>query len=259
MSAIIKDHVLSLLSKGVRLDGRGLEDYREVSIEYGISPKSAEGSARVKIGDTEVVAGVKVEMGAPFPDKPGEGSIMVNVELLPMASPEFESGPPSIDSIELSRVTDRVLRESGVIDFKKLCIREGEKVWLLLIDIYPINDGGNLYDAAYLAALAALKNMKFPEVVEDKIQWGKLTKKGLDMKELPMSCTIIKIGNYFLVDPTEEEFILLDSRLSVGVLKNGSLCALQKGGEKSLNIEDIEKMISLAVEKTGLLRKAFEK
>jgi len=259
MNNIIRDHALDLFAKNMRLDGRKLEDYRKITVETGISTRSAEGSSRVKIGDTEVVAGVKVEMGKPFPDKPNQGSIMVNAELLPFASPDFESGPPSIDSIELSRVTDRVLRESGVIDFKKLCITEGEKVWLLLIDIYPVNDNGNLFDAAYLAAIAALQDMKFPKVVEDKIQYGESSGKGLGLKNIPMSCTIVKVGNHFLVDPSKEEFDMVDSRLTVGVMPDGNMCALQKGGEKPLNMEDLDKMVDLAVNACKGLRKAFEK
>lgn len=125
---ISRDYIESLVAKHTRVDGRAFDAYRNIEIEYGVSSKSAEGSARVKIGDTEVVAGVKLEVGSPFSDKPDEGSIMVNVELLPLSSPLFEAGPPSIDAIELSRVTDRGIRESKAIDFKKLCIVEGESL-----------------------------------------------------------------------------------------------------------------------------------
>ena len=48
-----REYIISLLDKGTRLDGRGLLDYRPISIEYNIS-KSAEGSARVMIGRTEL-------------------------------------------------------------------------------------------------------------------------------------------------------------------------------------------------------------
>ena len=51
------DYLLNLLEQGKRADGRKLEDYRKITIETGIS-KNAEGSARCKIGDTEVLAGV---------------------------------------------------------------------------------------------------------------------------------------------------------------------------------------------------------
>src|SRR3989338_11595432 len=169
MIDITKEHLIELFGKGFRLDGRKFDEYRKIEVEYGISSKSAEGSARVKIGKTEVVAGVKMGVGEPYPDNPSEGTIVVNMELLPLSSPEFESGPPRIESIELSRVVDRAIREGKALNFKKLCIREGELMWMVLIDIYPVNDDGNLFDAASLAALAALKDAKFPKLENDKV------------------------------------------------------------------------------------------
>ena len=55
-----------LIEKGKRLDDRGLNDYREIKVEQGVIEK-AEGSARVLLGKTEVLVGVKVETGTPFP------------------------------------------------------------------------------------------------------------------------------------------------------------------------------------------------
>jgi exosome complex component RRP42 len=60
-------------------------------VEQGIIEK-AEGSARVLLGKTEVMAGVKIETGEPFPDTPNEGVLTVNAELVPLASPTFEPG-----------------------------------------------------------------------------------------------------------------------------------------------------------------------
>ncbi len=259
MSNPIKEHMLTFLTKELRQDGRKLDEYRPIEIEYSISPKSAEGSARVKIGKTEVVAGIKVEIGEPFPDKPDEGTIMVNAELLPLSSPEFESGPPGINAIEISRVVDRGIREGKAINFKKLCIKAGEKIWIILIDIYPLNDAGNLFDAASLAALAALKNARFPKVEDDQVQYGEPTEKALPMEHMPISCTVLKIGNTFLVDPTNEEEEFCDARLTVAILENGNICALQKGGDEGISIEDSDTMVKLAIKKTKELRKVLEK
>jgi len=90
-----------------------------------------------------VFAGVKLEIGTPYPDTPDEGGLMINTELIPLSNPEFESGPPGIQAIELSRVVDRGIRESKAIDMKKLCIEPKEKVWTVIVDIIPINDEGN--------------------------------------------------------------------------------------------------------------------
>ncbi|MEA3379169.1 MAG: exosome complex protein Rrp42 [Nanoarchaeota archaeon] len=251
-------YIEELAKKGIRVDGRKLDEYRKpIEVEYGISSRSAEGSARVKMGDTEVVAGVKIDVGEPYPDKLDEGTIMVNVELLPFSSPKFESGPPGIKAIELARVVDRAIRESGALDFKKLCIKKGEKIWLVMIDIYPINAAGNLFDACSLAALAALKDAKFPELVNGEIDYKKRSKKSLPLKKLPLECTVYKIKDKLFIDPIAEEEEAVTARLTVGVMDNGNVCAMQKGGEEELDLETIKKMIELAIEKTAKLREAL--
>ncbi|MBS3145507.1 exosome complex protein Rrp42 [Candidatus Woesearchaeota archaeon] len=247
-------YVTSLLNQDHRLDGRKPDEYREIKIETGVS-KNAEGSARVSIGDTVVIAGVKLDVGTPFPDNPDEGSIIVGAELNPMASPEFELGPPNAQSIELARVVDRGIRESKAIDFKKLCITEGEKVWIVFIDIYAFNDDGNLQDAASLAALAALKDAKFPKLKDNKVVYGELTDKKLPLVREPVECTLGKINGKIIVDPNTKEEKALNARLTVAVTKEGTVCAIQKGGDYGLSIEEVDAMIDLAIRKTKDLRK----
>ena len=247
-------HLIKALNKNVRYDGRKTDEYRHVEITYDIS-QNAEGSASVKLGETQVLAGVKFEIDKPFSDTPDEGILMVNVELSPMASPEFESGPPDNWSIELARVVDRGIRESKVVDFKELCITPGEKVWMVNVDIVAINDSGNLLDACSLAAIAAIKNALFPEIVDGKIDYHKKSKKGLKLKDIPLSVTVHKIGEFYLVDPLSEEEKLTDARLTVATKKDGTICALQKGESATLNANDIEAMTNLATAKAEELRK----
>lgn len=259
---IVNDHIKKLLKKGKRFDGRGLEEYRkDIKIEYGISSENAEGSARVKIGNTEVIAGVKMDVSEPYPDVPDKGSISVNVELLPFSNPKFESGPPGIKAIELARaVVDRGIRESDAVDFKKLCIKKGEKAWFLLIDVYSYNDDGNLADAIGLAALAALKDTRYPkyDVKTEKIDYKEKTNKKLILKELPIPVTIFKIEDKYLVDPSLEEEEIMDARLTVTSTEDGKICSLQKGGKVALNEDDIEKMVDIAIKKGKELRKLIK-
>ncbi len=251
----MRNHILYLLDKGMRLDGRKENDYRKnIVVEYGVA-KLAEGSARVCIGETEVIAGVKLEVMDPFPDTPDEGIIMVGEELLPLSNPAFEAGPPSVEAIELSRVVDRGIREAHALELQKLCIIAGEKVWAVSIDICPINDAGNLFDASSLAAIAAVKNAVFPMYDGKKMDYKKLTDKKLPLVALPIGVTIIKIGKHFLVDPLYEEQKAADARLTVASLEDGTLCALQKGGSEPLTPEDIMHMIELGIEKAMFLRK----
>ena len=85
-----------------------------------------------------------MDVAEPYPDSQDKGNLMVTAEFLPLSSPRIELGPPQFDSIELARVIDRGIRESKFIELEKLCIKEGEKVWTVFIDIYSINDDGNL-------------------------------------------------------------------------------------------------------------------
>ena len=255
MNNISKSYLSELLKKDQRMDGRKLDEYRKISIETGIS-KNAEGSARVKLGDTEVIVGIKMEVGTPYPESPDEGTIIVNTEMLPMANPDFESGPPSVESIELARVVDRGIRESKLINFKGLCITEGEEVWLVLIDIYTINDDGNLQDAAALAALAALRDAKMPAYEDKKIDYDK-KKDPLPLQKETVETTFIKINDNIVVDPCLDEEKLLDARLTVATTKEG-ICALQKGGDNTFTIEDIDYILKIAKKKGDEIRKLLK-
>lgn len=251
---MLKEHLLRSLSKSIRYDGRKLDEFRQITVETGII-KSAEGSARVKIGRTEVLVGVKMGVETPYPDTPAQGNLMVNAELLPLSNPLFESGPPGDQAVELARVVDRGIRESEAIDVKKLCIKEGEKVWSVMIDVCTINDEGNLLDAAALGAIAALKDTKFPKYEDEKVDYLTKTKKSLPLLREPISITVLKIGNYFIVDPLSEEEQATDARLTVAVTQDNNICALQKGGETPFMPEDIEKIVDLVLEKSVELRK----
>jgi exosome complex component RRP42 len=247
----------SLLEKGKRLDERNLTDYREIKIEQGIIEK-AEGSARVLMGKTEILVGVKVETGEPFPDTPNEGVMTVNAELVPVASPNFEPGPPDENSIELARVVDRGIRESHAIDTSKLCIEPGKKVFVVFVDVYVLNHDGNLIDASAMAAIAALLNTKMPNYEikdgEVKIKQGYTQ---LPIKSHPITVTIGKINNKLIVDPWLEEESVMDSRITFASNEEGNICAIQKGGSSSFTPQQILEASKIALDKAVELRKKF--
>lgn len=250
-----KEHILKSLKTGVRYDGRKLLEFRTVMVEQGVSG-SAEGSARVRIGETDVFVGVKMAVEKPYPDTPEKGNLMVNSELRPISNPAFEAGPPGDQSIEIARVVDRGLRESKAIKTESLCITPKEKVWSVMIDICPLNDAGNLLDAAALGAISALKNTKYPQLFEDgTVNWEIKTDKKIPIANEPIEITVLKIGEFMLVDPSPEEESLADARLTIAVSKDGTVHALQKGGETPLTIEEIDKMIEIVQDKSKELRK----
>lgn len=244
-----KRRIMEYMKKGKRFDNRDLMEYRDIDIEVGVSGK-AEGSTRVKMGKTEVVVGVKMGIAEPYTDSPDAGTMMVTAELLPLSSPKYEPGPPSVKSVELARIVDRGIRESGFIDFKKLCIKEGKEVWTIFIDIYPLNDDGNLIDAAAMAALASLLTAVFPKTEDGdktRVLYGEFTNKKLPLSEkMPLTITFNKIGSSLFVDPVTEEEESSEARLTLEVSsekKSEYINALQKGGEVTFTVEELNEIL----------------
>jgi len=240
--SIKKDFLINLAKNGNREDGRKFDEYRKIEIEPGIISK-AEGSARVKIGNTQVISGIKLDIGEPYPDSPDSGVMTTAAELIPLASPDFESGPPREDAIELARVVDRGIRESKAIDLDKLCIEPGEKVWIIFIDIHIIDYDGNLFDAASLASLAALMTTTVPS---ERFDLGE--NYPLPLKEPPISCTSVKFNDIVVMDPSLDEELIAEARLTVATDNNGDIRAMQKGLNGSFNKEEIKKVIKASID-----------
>jgi exosome complex component RRP42 len=255
ITRVKQKQIAQLIADEKRGDGRGMKDYREMKIEQGLIEK-AEGSARVFLGKTEVVVGVKVETGEPFPDTPNDGVLTVNAELTPIASPAFEAGPPDEDSIELARIVDRGIRESKAINTEKLVIEAGKKVFVIFIDLYVLNHDGNLIDASALAAMSALVNTKMANY---EIKDGELKIKPgyeqLPIRKHPITVTTAKIGDKLVVDPNAEEEQVMDARISFAIDDDGNICAIQKGGSGYFEPQQIIEAAKIAKEKAKELRK----
>lgn len=237
--------ITELARQGKRLDGRALDQMRDFTIETD-KYENAEGSARILLGNTEVIAGIKIAVDKPYPDNQDEGAISVGAELLPLAHSEYEAGPPSMDEIEVARVVDRGIRESKAIDFTKLCIKEGESCWVAFMDFYAINSDGNLFDAGSIAGLAAFMNAKMPKL-NDKGRIIKHEYEGkIELKRLPLLTTFVKVGGKIMVDPTYLEEKAAESRFSVATTEDGFMSAMQKGMGGSFTADEINMMVDKA-------------
>jgi exosome complex component RRP42 len=254
-----KEYVKKMIEEGSRLNGRGFFEFRDIEIEVGIYPK-AEGSARVRIGDTLVAVGVKLSVEQPFPDSLDKGILIVSAEFPPIASPEFEPGPPGEDAIELARVVDRGIRESECIDFEKLCIKAGEKVWTIYVDIHVLNHDGNLIDASALGAIAALLNAKMPKYDEenDVVIYSEKTG-SLPINDKPVAITIGKVSGKLLVDLDAKEEEALEARITITTTQDGKICAMQKGQGGFFSFEEIKEALDIAIEKGNELREILNK
>ena len=240
----------TLLKRGVRLDGRRLGEVRRIEIVPGYVER-AEGSALVRLGETVVLAGVKTDIVAPFPDTPNEGVLVVHAEFVPLASPTFEPGPPDENAIELARVIDRSLREIKAVALDKLVLEPGKHVWRIYVDIYVLNHDGNLFDASALAAMAALMTARIPAAVKtedggyrvDRSRYTML----LPLNHYVVTVTQAKIGDKILVDPTYEEEQVADTRLVVAVSDDGRIAGMQKTGAGYFEYEEVIKAVDTAL------------
>jgi len=285
--SIKRDFLLKLSNEGKRADGRKFDEFRNIKIEVNVVDK-AEGSAKVTIGNTQVISGIKIDIGEPYPDSPDSGVMTTAAELIPMASPDFEAGPPREDAIELARVVDRGIRESEIIEVDKLCIEPGEKVWIIFIDIHIIDYDGNLFDAASLASLAALMTAKIPiDRLDEKDRFKFIKNRLIDiyaipgideaiikednnkannkidlkkfLKEPPVSCTSVKFNGVSVMDPSLDEEEIAEARLTVATDEKGDIRAMQKGLNGSFSVDEIKKVIKSSIDNGRKIREQLYK
>jgi len=249
VNASIVKFISLLMEEGKRYDGRDFLEYRKIKIIDNYIP-NAEGSAYVELGDTKVLAGVKLEISEPFPDLPDEGFFVVSLEYLPGSHYEKEPGPPSPKEIEYARIVDRIIRGSGFIKTKDLCIEAGKYVWSVFIDIYVINNDGNIVDASLMAAVKALKNTHFPELIREgesyMINPKKKTDKKLPLDEnnTPLSFTFAKISNKIILDPNLYEEEAADAIINIGL--TDVIHSVQFIKSSPTSLEEINNLIEIA-------------
>ncbi len=245
------DNARKLIFENKRFDNRDLLEYRSLEIKRGVMT-SADGSAWAKLGNTEIIAGVKFVVGTPYPDSPNEGSIVINLEMSGIASADIDTGPPSIPAMEYGRIVDRVIRSSKCIDFKDLNIVTGEKSFIVYVDCYALNADGNLIDAGQYAAMAALLDCKIPKLDENNsIVLKEYTNKKLniDLKKIAVSFTFWKSKNKLFADATEVEDLASDSRFTLGVVGNAVVAYHKGGGNGTFKISDINQIMDVATKK----------
>lgn len=260
ISQVDRGWISKLLDSGKRVDGRKFDEYRPIEIELDPIAAKAEGSAIVRMGNTTVIAGVKVILGEPYPDTPADGVTMVTAEMTPVASPMFEPGPPREDAIELARVVDRGIRESKTVDTSELCIEHGKKVYMVFCDVYPLEYDGNLFDASSLAVNAALKRTKYDEYAWENgkaVQTGE--KKKLPLNNMALELTVANIGPHMVIDPVLKEEFVQDSRLTMAIDKDDHFAAIQKGGGIGpITLDQVDRAMGIALDRVEDLRDALD-
>ncbi|MFX1358534.1 MAG: RNA-binding protein, partial [Promethearchaeota archaeon] len=188
------------------------------------------------------------------------GVCTIMAELLPLASPLFERGPPDEQSIELARVVDRGIRHADCVQTKKLCIKENEAVYILFVDIYVINYAGNLIDAGGISALVSLISSHVPEgkLVDGNLEWtGKYLTGETIVKELPLVLTYGKIEDTIFLDPNLPEELICEGKISISVTEN-KITSIQKSGPATFSVDEIKMLCQKSMEIGKKIRKDLD-
>ena len=254
-----KTKIIELLDDGKRIDGRDLYETRPIQIDINTIPK-ANGSATVHIGDTSVVTGLKIQPDKPFPDLGDRGIFICTAEILPLAHPDVEPGPPNENIIELARVVDRGIRETSMIDLSKLVLEKNKSVIGLFVDNSITNHDGNLFDACSYASIAAILSSNLPkwEIQNDQpVLVDEGNNSIIPITTIPVSVTMALINNKIIVDPNSSEWSCMDARITIITNSSGHICALQKGEAGSFSYEQLIQCSEIAISAGKKIRKSL--
>jgi exosome complex component RRP43 len=233
------------LSKSVRPDARTLDSARETTISLG-PVASADGSALVKIGETTMLAAIKLEVMTPSTESPDEGSIAVEFYMPPICSPMVRPGRPAELAPVISQQLSDVILSSRMVNLKELCLISGKASWIAYLDVYCLNADGSLFDAALLSAVAAFTHLQIPLVSvneegrvftvsgeqqeKTKLELVNKEKRKLSIGNTPFPVTCVIHKEHILVDPTAEEEAVMETSITIVLDTLGNLVSIYKPG-----------------------------
>lgn len=250
-----------------RNDGRTREQYRPLEVETGVVPLSA-GSARLRLASTDVLVSVKAELATPAPGTPHLGRIEFSVDCSANATPEFEGRGGDTLAGGIARCLSRAYAAGECLDLSTLCIVEGQQCWLLYVDVLILESGGNLYDAASCAVLAALYSTQIPTLHVTRTDSGRVELDvdddpalcfRLDVRQAPCLVTLLLVDSECIVDPSPEEEVCSKATLVTGVTESGKVTTFAKMGRGSMHTSTFLSALKMAVDLGVKMNKSLRK
>lgn len=221
----------------MRPSGREFNALRPVSIETGFS-RHAEGSALIRMGNTEVLCAASVEGRVPpFMRGQGEGWITAEYGMLPRATHtrgdrEAARGKQSGRTLEIQRLIGRSLR--AIVDRKAM----GEVTITLDCDVLNA-DGGTRCAAitgAYVALVLAFRKLRSNNVIKAMPLIGQVA---------AVSCGIFQGQPVLDLDYAEDSGA--DADANFVLTQSGGIVEIQATAEKSTFDEaSFNSLLSLA-------------
>ncbi len=270
----------------LRLDGRAPSEARPIRLSFSRCHNRAECTVQLGNG-TRSAASVRAELvPPPNADRPNDGQVKFGVEVGPMGCMGYENTVPisnyavgeSVDGGQagsggggdvpyiqrlmanrILRLLERTLIIGGSIDAEALCVQSGVWVWRLHVDVSLLDDGGNAMDACVLAAVAALRHYRLPEVSigggnDDDVETSEAVRSGyqetniihsddreptpLPLHHTPLTATFALFADETgtttavsaLLDPYDREELACDGLLTWSFNKYGEMCCVDFPG-----------------------------
>jgi exosome complex component RRP41 len=209
-----------MIDNGKRLDGRGLDEFRPISLEVG-NLKRAEGSAIFRFGNTHALSAVfgPQTVHPRHIEDPQKAVLKCRYSMIPFSTKERIRPGPSRRASEISKVLRDAL--SNVIFF--------EDYPKTLINVYVeiIQADGTTRCAGLNAASLAMVDA------------------GIPMKNLVTSCSVGKIDGEIILDVAGLEDNYGDVDMAVAMIGNeDKIVLLQMDG--IITKEDLKKMLDYA-------------
>ena len=208
--------------KGIRLDGRKVDELRPVKMAVGVLP-NADGSAYLEQGRNKILAGVygPKEAHPRHIAQQDRAVIQCRYHMAPFSVDERKSPAPSRRDVELSKVIREALEPAVFLEYYP---RTSIQIYIEVLQA----DGGTRCAGITTAALA-------------------LADAGIPMRDLVVACAAGKADGTLVVDLMDTEDKVGDADVPVAYMPNlNAVTLLQMDG--NLSVTEFETAVNMALE-----------
>ena len=208
--------------KGIRLDGRKVDEIRPVKMEVGVLP-NADGSAYLEQGKNKILVGVygPKEAHPRHIAQQDRAVIQCRYHMAPFSVDERKSPAPSRRDVELSKVIRQALEPAVFLEYYP---KTSIQVYIEILQA----DGGTRCAGITTASLA-------------------LADAGIPMRDLVVACAAGKADGKLIVDLMDTEDKVGDADVPVAFMPNlNAITLLQMDG--NLSVEEFENAINMALD-----------
>jgi exosome complex component RRP41 len=208
--------------KGIRLDGRKLDELRPVKMEVGVIP-NADGSAYLEQGKNKILVGVygPKEAHPRHIAQQDRAVIQCRYHMAPFSVDERKSPAPSRRDVELSKVIREALEPAIFLEYYP---KTAIQVYIEILQA----DGGTRCAGITTASLA-------------------LADAGIPMRDLVVACAAGKADGKLIVDLMDTEDKIGEADVPVAFMPNlNAITLLQMDG--NLSVDEFENAVNMAID-----------